>query len=286
METAGFNLSRRGIDSRLSLRAEHTPHKACLTSILAALVLLVSLGCDSKETERSESSSEEAGASSGDGFSSARVVDVLDGVTIRADSDGNLFTVRYLGIDLPNGEDGSDIADRALQFNRFLVEGKQIELEADLVTTDPQGRLLRYVYVDGEMVNRTLLTNGHATVATFPSEFSHRDIFEVAEENARRDRKGVWAREEHDDDPTGGAPTGSSFTGGTLPAKPGTSLCDYSESPEPVIKGNVDSRTGDHIYHVPGGFFYSTTVVNAAEGDEWLCTEEQAIASRWKRSKH
>jgi hypothetical protein len=108
----------------------------------------------------------------------------------------------------------------------------------------------------------------------------------MVEQNAQRDRKGYWAKGKHKENSNNIVEPIAPFTGGTLPARPDTSECDYSESDNPVIKGNIDSKTGAHIYHVPGGFFYSTTVVDTSIGDTWLCTEEQATMSGWKRAKH
>ena len=62
--------------------------------------------------------------------------------------------------------------------------------------------------------------------------------------------------------------------------------CDYSGTPEPVIKGNVDKQTGEQIYLVPDNLFYSTTKVNSEDGDIWICTEQEAIANGWVKSKH
>ena len=260
------------------------PSRSRLLAAFSLLLLLVNNGCDLHQQEDFVSIPDKT-ITATNNFSSARVVKIVDGVTIRAESGGNLFTIRYLGIELPQS-DNADVKNRASQFNRFLVDGKQVEIETDLIDTNERGHLLRYVYVDGEMVNKALLANGHATVATFPNEFSHKDNFEMVEENAQRDRKGYWAQEEHRKDSNNIVEPNSSFKGGTLPARPDTSSCDYSESDNPVIKGNIDSTAGAHIYHVPGGFFYSTTVVDTSDGDVWLCTEEQAITSGWKRAKY
>ena len=214
-------------------------------------------------------------------------MNVVDGVTIEVEVGGQVFEVKYLGVDLPVDEGSTGARMRALEFNRFLVEGDTVDLERGSAETDELGRLLRYVYADGEMVNMALVANGHAEVSDFPAEFVHRGSFQVAEQSAKRDRKGLWARTEPSSEEKEESPAGTpSFTGGTLPPRGGVSFCDFSGTSEPVIKGNVDSRSGDRIYHVPGGFFYSTTVVDADSGDMWLCTEEQAMAAGWKRSAH
>ena len=159
-------------------------------------------------------------------------------------------------------------------------------LERDAVEADSTGALLRYVYADGQMVNRALLEGGHATVSEFPADFRHRGSF-VSVAAAGLAPDGHESRP-----PTGGheiaqAPAPQTSYG-TLPPPDihsGTGICDFSGSVEPVVKGNVESRTRDRVYHVPGGLFYSTTVVETEKGDRWLCTEREAIAAGWKRSK-
>lgn len=51
------------------------------------------------------------------------------------------------------------------------------------------------------------------------------------------------------------------------------------------IKGNVSFETGEKIYHVPGGEFYAATKINPDYGERWFCTEEEAIANGWRKSK-
>ena len=177
---------------------------------------------------------------------------------------------------------------QALEYNRFLVDGRTVELERGSTETDLAGNLLRYVYVDGEMVNKALLTNGYATVSEFPSDFEYKMEFLVAEETAKASSRGVWAPPAGRDrsllDATATPVPG--FGGGTLQAYvPSAGVCDYSGTSEAVIKGNVDSRTGERTYHVPDGLFYATTVVDEDQGDRWFCTEDEAIAAGWPPSK-
>jgi len=51
------------------------------------------------------------------------------------------------------------------------------------------------------------------------------------------------------------------------------------------IKGNISYTTGERIYHVPGGAFYDKTVVDSQYGERWFCTEAEAIANGWRKSK-
>lgn len=50
------------------------------------------------------------------------------------------------------------------------------------------------------------------------------------------------------------------------------------------IKGNVSTR-GERIYHVPGQDYYDETRISAAHGERWFCSEEEARAAGWRRSK-
>ena len=233
----------------------------------------------------------------------AKVVAVLDGVTIDVEIGDEIFRVRYLGIDVPGPGPGIDAAfnARALDFNRFRVLGRVVKIERDGVDVDDAGRLLRYVYVDAEMVNKAMLEGGYAVVAGFPAEFAQRGSFTQAEAAAQQDGRGYWrdvdeqnfTQEDLVEDADHDAPdpeptTVPQFRGGTLPLPPGADgdTCDFTGTREAVIKGNVDSDTGERIYIMPGSIFYSTTVVDTDDGDAWICTEDDAIAAGWTKAKH
>ena len=50
------------------------------------------------------------------------------------------------------------------------------------------------------------------------------------------------------------------------------------------IKGNIGYESGEKIYHVPGGEFYSDTTISPDYGERWFCTEADAIANGWRKS--
>lgn len=50
------------------------------------------------------------------------------------------------------------------------------------------------------------------------------------------------------------------------------------------IKGNVNTR-GERIYHMPGQRYYDRTSIQASHGERWFCTEAEARAAGWRRSK-
>ena len=57
------------------------------------------------------------------------------------------------------------------------------------------GAHLRYVFIDGEMVNLKLLNGGWGEVAQFPASFEKFEEFFKAESLARTDGRGTWSVE-------------------------------------------------------------------------------------------
>lgn len=64
-----------------------------------------------------------------------------------------------------------------------------------------------------------------------------------------------------------------------------------TQTPEPRetkncnIKGNISYNTGEKIYHVLGQRYYESTVINTEKGERWFCSEAEAVAAGWRKSK-
>lgn len=58
----------------------------------------------------------------------------------------------------------------------------------------------------------------------------------------------------------------------------------FAQSGDCRIKGNINTR-GERIYHVPGQKYYEQTKISASHGERWFCSEEEARAAGWRRSK-
>ena len=128
----------------------------------------------------------------------AQVVKVVDGDTIRVALDGEVYAVRYIGIDAPETDPSGGapewMAREATEANRRLVEGEQVQLEKDVSETDRYGRLLRYVFLeDGTFVNAELVRLGYATAVTFPPDVGRQDVLRDMERQAREASRGLWA---------------------------------------------------------------------------------------------
>jgi len=115
---------------------------------------------------------------------------VIDGDTLEL-ADGSL--VRYLDIDAPGV--GEPLYEEATERNRQLVQGKVVELVSGLTDVDESGTRLRYVYVDGAMVNAVLVGEGLARIAPLDEDELHAELLRDLEAQAREKGRGMWAPE-------------------------------------------------------------------------------------------
>lgn len=110
---------------------------------------------------------------------------VLDGDTIEL-IDGR--KVRYVGVNSPEMTDERPeilcFANMAKAENIRLVEGKMVEMEKDVSDKDKYDRLLRYIWIDGKMVNLALVEGGFAQTATYPPDVKYKDLFLKAQKTA------------------------------------------------------------------------------------------------------
>jgi Micrococcal nuclease (thermonuclease) homologs len=120
-------------------------------------------------------------------YEDAVVTRVIDGDTIEI---AGGHRVRYIGIDTP--ERGEPYYLEALKANRNLVEGKMVRLEKDVEDKDKYGRLLRYVYVDGMMVNAELVRAGYAYSYSYAPNLRYQVCFLQLEREARGQGRGLW----------------------------------------------------------------------------------------------
>lgn len=127
----------------------------------------------------------------------ASVVRVVDGDTIVVRIDGREERVRYIGINAPE----SVTPDRPVECfgreasaaNAALVAGKQVRLERDISDRDRFGRLLRYVYVDGTLVNAELVRQGYARAITIQPDTRESGRLRDLEREAQAAGRGLWS---------------------------------------------------------------------------------------------
>lgn len=213
-----------------------------------------------------------------EGTTPATVLRVIDGDTIEVEIEGQAYKVRYIGIDTPETVDPRRpvgcFGEEASAANKELVDGQTVGLESDVSDTDSFGRLLRYVWLDGdEMVNAALVREGYAQSSAYPPDVRYQELFDELEEEARTAGRGLWG------------PACQGTASPTPVDSPAAGACDYSGTAEAVIKGNISTNSGEKIYHVPGGAFYEQTVIDESAGERWFCTEPEAVAAGWRISQ-
>jgi len=135
---------------------------------------------------------------------SERVERVIDGDTLLLD---NGEKVRLIGIDTPEyykitdtkkfGLDEDYLYEWGVKAKLYMedrVLHKDVSLEYDWERRDCYGRLLAYIYLDHEMINRTMIEEGYAR-ATPEFDFKYKEEFIELEEKAKKEGKGMWHRE-------------------------------------------------------------------------------------------
>jgi endonuclease YncB( thermonuclease family) len=117
----------------------------------------------------------------------AYVSTVVDGDTLRL-ADGR--TVRLLDINTP--ERGQPYHGAATERLRALVANRTVQLEQGPVNSGQYGRLLRYVHVNGTLVNAELVRDGLATPYYVEERGKHRGEIDQAMQDAREQGRGIW----------------------------------------------------------------------------------------------
>jgi micrococcal nuclease len=226
------------------------------------------------------------------GWQKAQVLQVDDGDTIGVAVNGRTYKVRYIGIDAP--ELGDLCYTEATRFNSYLVmsQGKVVYLEKDTSEVDRYDRLLRYVWIIGPdkytMVNAELVAMGYAISKSYPPDTKYQPFLTQMEQQARQAGLALCRPTPT---PTLTAtpsvtPTSRPKTATPTPTTPaGCPQGCVTPPPGCVIKGNISSSTGERIYHVPGQRYSEQTKIEPEKGERWFCTEEEAIANGWRKSK-
>lgn len=208
----------------------------------------------------------------------AGVASVIDGDTIELHGQ----RVRFNGIDAPESRQYCDDA-KGFEYPcgrrstealvSFLAASSPVQ--CSFVTWDRYGRFVGdCTRADGISVAAWMVEHGQAL--DWP-KYSN-GAYAGQQANAKALKTGLWGgkfqapwdwRAQHSDDAqTTLAPV---FAIGN-----GNSDC--------IIKGNI-SADGERIYHVPGQKYYGVTKITEAKGERWFCTEAEALAAGWRRSR-
>lgn len=132
------------------------------------------------------------------GFIYSKVKRIVDGDTIKAECGSKVYTVRLLCIDTPEtvkkGVSLQPYGKQASEKLKELLLNKKVTLVFEKGVYDRYDRLLAYVILkDGTCVNAFMVKQGYARVDAVKPNTVHRDYFERLQENAIRDKRGLWS---------------------------------------------------------------------------------------------
>ena len=175
-----------------------------------------------------------------------RVVRVIDGDSFETKDDRR---IRLLGVNAPELDDCMGI--KARENLKIFIEGKTVKLR-DLVKDD-YGRVLANVFSGGKFINQEMIRLGMGKYTLGKNKYYQQMRNEFV--TARQNNLGIFS-----------------------------SLCRRSEGEEGCeIKGNI--RQGLKTYHFPGCRNYQQTIVDTSFGDEWFCSEEEAVAAGFRKAE-
>lgn len=224
---------------------------------------------------------EQSKSPSGVVLQSAVVKRVVDGDTLKVEIDGKEETVRLILVDTPETKHPQlgvqPFGIEASAFTESSLNGKEIGLEKDVTDRDRYGRLLRYIWVDGELFNQKLITKGLARVAIYQPDVKYIDQFRTSQQKAQQKGIGIWSIENYAQEDGYQTPKEKSAPKEKPQSQPKkepkttTGNCN--------IKGNISSG-GEKIYHVPGGQFYEVT-----NPEEMFCSTGAAESAGYRASK-
>jgi len=140
---------------------------------------------------------------------SGRYVRDVDGDTIVIVYQGVTQNVRLIGIDTPeskrNAKAKLDSKTKHIPLDTIIKEGKaaaeftkaqfttsNIQIETDKQLKDKYGRLLAYVYLNGTMLNSTIISEGYAYPMTVKPNVKYASQFAQLYAEAVAGKKGLW----------------------------------------------------------------------------------------------
>lgn len=201
--------------------------------------------------------------------------------------DGDTLEVRGTRVRL-HGIDAPESAQRCRSGGRLWVCGRDAAralvrrigsrpVACEERDRDRYGRMVAVCRVGDEDVNAWMVAEGWA--------FAYRrySMRYVADEMAAKAAgRGIWRGDVvapwdwRRGERLAGGGTASQRAASRPAAQPGSGRCP--------IKGNI-GKSGARIYHVPGGRFYERTRIDTAKGERWFCSEAEARAAGWRRSR-
>lgn len=182
-----------------------------------------------------------------------KIVGVIDGDTIVTEAKTK---IRLRQVDAP--EIGNCGGQEAKELLEKLVVEKTVQLRETEFEQSEAHRPMYLVYVGETLVNEELVKSGWGKYHSDKTSVSER--LKAAAKVATEEKMGIFGEK--------------------------CSQTINRENPKCNIKGNIDPNNSQvKIYQMPGCIQYGTTTVDLWRGEQWFCTEKEAIAAGYARSK-
>ena len=134
-----------------------------------------------------------------DGRQAAELVEAIDGDTAIFKIDGENYKTRFLAIDTPEVdpelrevEPWGSTASAFTKDQLLNADEIVLELDPDSDTFDRYDRLLAWVWVDGELLNEMIVSEGLAEVVYLYGDYQYTDCLVAAQKTAESNGKKIW----------------------------------------------------------------------------------------------
>ncbi|MFZ3579580.1 thermonuclease family protein [Virgibacillus sp. DJP39] len=154
---------------------------------------------ENKQTTNDKTSEEDNNGNTQNNTKSpnATVTRVIDGDTIEISMNGKNEDVRLLLIDTPETVHPSKPVEpfgkAASQFVKDKLTGEKVRVKVGKEERDKYGRLLAYVFINGETIQEKLLRQGLARTAYLYNDLTMLDEFHTVQSKAKNNDQGVWS---------------------------------------------------------------------------------------------
>ena len=126
----------------------------------------------------------------------------VDGDTAKFIYKDEVITARFLAIDTPEsvhptigeepyGKEASNYTCSTLEKAEEII----LEFDSNSDKTDKYDRYLVWVFVDGKLLQKQLISKGYAEVAYLYDDYKYTDELEKAQEKAKDKKVGIWSDE-------------------------------------------------------------------------------------------
>ncbi|WP_052329946.1 stalk domain-containing protein [Thermicanus aegyptius] len=188
-----------------------------------------------------------------------KVLEVVDGDTIKVDWDGKEETIRFIGVDTPETVHPTigveEYGKEASDYTKSKLNGQMVLIAKDIEERDKYGRLLGYVFLaNGTFFNGDLVSNGYANVSTFPPNVKWVKLFTFLESEARKANRGLWGSEKKSPDATNKGDTGKVIIE-SLDLNDEIVIIKNSDTKDINMTGwKLVSTEGNQTFQFPDGF--------------------------------